>query len=174
MCSSAMGVQVTSATIILLSALVFSSSQAHAQDHWNIGLDADSGDGLGQKLVSELRYKLATSPQYTLRTGTRDSMFLMELLTLDPYNGQLNPQSMTVYACVMLVKDPTHPSMWHYVDQLLGTCTSDALTKCVSTIYVEMDTTFAPIIRGLDRHMEKARMPSPPRPGKKKLEPIGR
>jgi hypothetical protein len=154
-------------TVPILVALLFSSSQVHAEGHWNINFDAAGDDRLGQQLASELRHKLATSPRYGFRTGVEDSMFSLKMVTIDPFGERQNPQTATVYSCVLLVSDPKNPEMWHYVSQLVGICPSEAVANCVSTIYSAMDTNFTPITEGLDQPMNKALKPSPPQPASK-------
>jgi hypothetical protein len=159
--------QVKAITVRFLVALLFSSSQVHAEGRWTINFDATTEDRVGQQLASELRNKLATSPRYGFRTGEEDSMFSLKMVTLDPFDGRQNPQSATVYSCVMLISDPKHPAMWHYVSQLVGICLGQAMANCVSTIYSEMDTSFAPITQRLDRRMNKVLKPSSPQPASK-------
>ncbi|MGA7179798.1 MAG: hypothetical protein WBX11_09480 [Thiobacillaceae bacterium] len=154
-------------TVRFLVALLFSSSQVHAEGHWNINFDPNGDDRLGQQLASELRHKLATSPRYGFRTGVEDSMFSLKMVTIDPFGGRQNPQSATVYSCVLLISDPRNPEMWHYVSQFVGICPSEAMAKCVSTIYSAMDASFTPIAQGLDQRMNKALKPSPPQPASK-------
>lgn len=134
-------------------------SSAIADTRWNVYVSATANDLLGQRLVSAIRDKLASSPRFELGNSFNDSIFSLNIVTLNPGNEQ-NAQTSTIYTLVLLLRNRDNLGFPFFVNDLVGTCGAAIISTCVENVYATMDTGFGPIIQAFSQ--EKSQPPSPP------------
>lgn len=132
-------------------------TQVYAQDRWNVAIVATTPDLVGQRVVSGLRDKLASSPRYALGNNETDSFFFANVVTLDPANS--NAAQSTVYAVTLTLKNINNPSFPLYLTEYVGTCGGARVSECVDNIYSGLDSYFSPFAQ---QFSERSRAEPPP------------